>query len=108
MPAIQVEGFGLIDAPVGKKLVLVLENNGVDILHRCGGNARCVTCRVEVLSGDAGPMSDAEKMALTNKGIEDPTIRLSCQMHVQNDLTVKPVMTAIASGMDPGPTPHDN
>ena len=36
----------------GKKLVLALEDNGVDILHRCGGNARCTTCRVEVISGD--------------------------------------------------------
>ena len=32
-----------IDAPAGKKLVLVLEDAGIDILHRCGGNAKCTT-----------------------------------------------------------------
>ena len=35
----------------GRKLVLAIEDNGIDILHRCGGNARCTTCRVEVLGG---------------------------------------------------------
>ena len=27
----------------GKKLVLAIEDAGIDILHRCGGNARCTT-----------------------------------------------------------------
>ena len=55
MPKIQAEtANGLVEteAPDGKKLVLVLEDAGIDILHRCGGNARCTTCRVEILEGD--------------------------------------------------------
>ena len=51
MPKIQAEtANGLVEteAPAGKKLVLALEDAGIDILHRCGGNARCTTCRVEI------------------------------------------------------------
>ena len=47
MPKIEVDGIKTIDAEVGKKLVLAIEDGGVDISHRCGGNARCTTCRVK-------------------------------------------------------------
>ena len=61
MPKIQAEtATGLVEteAPEGKKLVLTLEDAGIDILHRCGGNARCTTCRVEILDGDPGEMGE--------------------------------------------------
>ena len=51
------------EAEDGKKLVLAIEDNGIDILHRCGGNARCTTCRVEVLDGDPGPIEEAVRHA---------------------------------------------
>ena len=57
MPKITAEtaaGQLAFEAEEGRKLVLCLEDNGVDILHRCGGNAKCTTCRVEILSGDPG------------------------------------------------------
>src|SRR6187455_2527879 len=63
MPKIQAETAGGLvetEAPDGKKLVLTIEDAGVDILHRCGGNARCTTCRVEVLEGDPGEMGELE------------------------------------------------
>src|SRR4028118_982038 len=87
MPQITVDGE-TFEAPAGKKLVLCIEDAGIDILHRCGGQARCTTCRVEVLSGDVPPMSDAERDAL-----EEPELiaqyRLSCQIRVQSDLSVR-------------------
>jgi ferredoxin len=107
MPTIQVEGRGSFQAEEGKKLVLVLEDNGVDILHRCGGNAKCTTCRVEILDGDAGSISEAEAAILDAKGFGESNIRLSCQVRVHSDLSVKPVMTASESGMEPGNRPQD-
>ena len=59
--AITATGAQTIDAPQGKKLVLVLEDAGIDILHRCGGNARCTTCRVEILEGDPGEMGELRR-----------------------------------------------
>lgn len=60
MPMIHAEGYHSFEAENGKKLVLALEDNGVDILHRCGGNARCTTCMCEITEGDAGPIGEAE------------------------------------------------
>jgi ferredoxin len=51
---VQIEAIGLqtFEAKEGERLVLAIEDAGIDILHRCGGNARCTTCRVEFVSGE--------------------------------------------------------
>lgn len=110
MPKIQAEtANGLVetDAPAGKKLVLAIEDAGVDILHRCGGNARCTTCRVEILDGDPGEMGELERNRLAVEAELAPNVRLSCQIHVQNDLKVRVVNQASVKGMDAGPRPLD-
>lgn len=110
MPKIQAEtANGLIetDAPEGKKLVLVLEDAGIDILHRCGGNARCTTCRVEVLEGDPPPMGDLERNRLSVESELAPNVRLSCQIRVNSDLKVRVINQSSVRGMDPGPRPLD-
>lgn len=104
MPRIDVAGEREFDVDAGKKLVLCLEDNGIDVLHRCGGNARCTTCRVEILEGQVPPMSDVEREAL-----EEPELiakyRLACQIRVESDLTVRPALRAHSAGMAPGPRP---
>ena len=52
MPTVTIHGEKAVEVEAGKKLVLAIEDAGIDILHRCGGNARCTTCRVEVLDGE--------------------------------------------------------
>src|SRR4029079_9016002 len=96
-----------IEAPEGKKLVLTLEDAGIDILHRCGGNARCTTCRVELLEGDAGEMGELERNRLAMEAELAPNVRLSCQIRVHNDLKVKVINQASVRGMDAGPRPFD-
>ena len=44
---VTVEGREPFLAEAGTKLVLAIENSGYDISHRCGGEARCTTCRVQ-------------------------------------------------------------
>ena len=110
MPKIQAEtANGLVetDAPDGKKLVLVLEDSGIDILHRCGGNARCTTCRVEILEGEPGEMGELERNRLAMEAELAPNVRLSCQIRVHNDLKVHVINQASVRGMDPGPRPFD-
>ncbi len=110
----QVEIVNIEDRPTvqldsGRRLVLALEDAGVDILHRCGGNARCTTCRVEILSGDAGPMTEAETARLAREENLAPNTRLSCQVAaIQTDLTIKVVNRLSTSGLDdPGPRPEE-
>lgn len=101
MPKLTVEGFGEFDVPDGKRLVLALaEDAKVDQLHACGGNARCTTCRVEVVSGEPDQMTVAEKTLLAARGLSG--IRLSCQMLCDHDMSVRCISRLEGSGR-PGP-----
>lgn len=100
-------GTVAFEAEKGKKLVLCLEDNGIDILHRCGGNARCTTCRVEVLSGDPGEIGEAEAAILATKTDLNDHTRLSCQVRLNDNLHVKVLRQASVEGMDAGGRPVD-
>ena len=106
MPKLTVEGFQTVDVDEDKRLVLAIEQNaGVDILHACGGNARCTTCRVEFISGEPASMTRAEKMKLEEKGLSG--IRLSCQIVCDHDMAVRAISRLEGSGRpDPGKTPE--
>lgn len=107
MPTVTVEGEKSFDVEPGKKLVLAIEDAGIDIMHRCGGNARCTTCRVQVIAGDPSPMQQLERARLALEASLGPDIRLSCQIRVEGDLTVNVLNRAAASGVTPGPRPED-
>ena len=110
MPKVTAEtatGTQEIEAEAGRKLVLVLEDGGIDILHRCGGNAKCTTCRVEVLEGEAGEMQEAERNRLAAETGLAESVRLSCQVHVQGDLHVRVLNQSSVRGLDPGPRPEE-
>lgn len=110
MPRIEAEtasGPHVFEAEAGKKLVLAIEDAGIDILHRCGGNARCTTCRVAVLSGDPGEMGELERNRLAVETDLADNIRLSCQIRVHDDLKVQVVNQVSVRGMDAGPRPFD-
>ena len=110
MPRITAEtanGTLAFEVEAEKKLVLALEDNGVDILHRCGGNAKCTTCRVEIIAGDPGEIGEPEKVILATKTDLNDHTRLSCQMRVIDDLHVKVVRQASVEGIDAGNRPVD-
>src|SRR5262245_51620188 len=107
MPMVTVEGEKSFEVEAGKKLVLAIEDAGIDIMHRCGGNARCTTCRVQMIAGDPGPMQELERERLAREGSLGAEIRLSCQIRVESDLTVDVLNRAAASGVTPGPRPLD-
>ena len=106
MPKLTVEGFNTADVESGKRLVLAIEQDaGVDILHACGGNARCTTCRIEFIDGEPSRMTVAEKTKLEEKCLSG--IRLSCQIVCDHDMTVRAISRLEGSGRpDPGRTPE--
>jgi ferredoxin len=106
MPKLSVEGFTTVDVEPGKRLVLAIEQDaGVDILHACGGNCRCTTCRIEFLSGEPDRMTKAEKLKLEERGLAG--IRLSCQITCDHDMSVRAISRLEGSGRpDPGKTPE--
>lgn len=104
MPTVTVEGEKSFPVEAGTKLVLAIEDAGIDILHRCGGNARCTTCRVEFIEGEPDRMTVAERNVLAARGVTG--VRLSCQIPCDHDMTVRAVSRLTGSGRpDPGPTP---
>jgi ferredoxin len=109
MPKLAVENVGAFDVPDGKRLVLALEDEAkVDQLHACGGNARCTTCRVEFLAGEPDRMTVAEKNVLEARGLLG-TVRLSCQIVCDRDMTVRAISRLAGSGRsDVGHRPADS
>lgn len=107
MPKLTVEGFGTFDVPQSKRLVNAIEQDAnVDILHACGGNARCTTCRVEFVAGEPSAMTMAEKERLEARGLSG--VRLSCQILCDADMTVRAISRLEGSGRpDPGGPPQD-
>jgi len=105
MPKLTVEGFAPVEVESGKRLVLAIEQDAkVDVLHACGGNARCTTCRVEFIEGEPAQMTVAEKNVLNAKGAVG--VRLSCQIVCDHDMRVRAISRLEGSGRpDPGPTP---
>jgi ferredoxin len=97
MPKLTVEGVGKYEVPLGKRLVLALEQDAaIDQLHACGGQARCTTCRVEFLDGEPDRMTVAERDVLAARGLSG--IRLSCQIICSQDMTVRAISRLAGSG----------
>jgi len=102
MPTITVDGRS-VDVEHGSKLVLAIESLGIDIGHRCGGKARCTTCRVEFQAGEPESFTRAEYRKLREAGLLDE-VRLSCQVLVEHDMTVQALKTLQSEGWaDTGP-----
>lgn len=94
-------------ASADQRLTLALVDNGIDILHRCGGNAKCTTCRVTVHEGEPARMTVAEYDKLNEKNLLGD-VRLSCQLLCEADMTVEPVHLLSESGLDDaGSRPED-
>ncbi|GGM03223.1 2Fe-2S iron-sulfur cluster-binding protein [Deinococcus aerophilus] len=103
---VQVQGYGELTAQAGERLVLALQRGGVDILHRCGGVARCTTCRVSFQEGEPDAMTLAEYDKLTEKGLLGQA-RLSCQIECAPGMQVTPLQTAATTGLEPGKAPAE-
>ena len=78
----------------GTKLLKALIDNETDVVHTCGGNAKCKTCRVTVRKGVPTKETQAQRERF-EKAIRDgatefdhPAVFLACQVLVENDMTV--------------------
>ncbi len=105
MPTLTIEGFTSVSVEPGTRLVNAIEGAGMDILHACGGNARCTTCRVTFVAGEPAAMTRAEQSKMAEKGLTG--VRLSCQITCDADMTVRVTSRLEGSGRpDAGRTPE--
>jgi ferredoxin len=104
MPTLTIDDRA-VTAERGTRLVHAIRAAGVEIGHRCGGKARCTTCRVAVHEGGSEAMTRAEYDRLEAAGLLGQ-VRLSCQLVVEDDMTVEVLMTRQSEGWaDTGPVP---
>lgn len=79
-----------VDAQAGISLMENAIANDVDgIVAVCGGNAYCGTCRVYVdpsWQDRVGERNELEGPMIETVGDEDPSVRLSCQIAVTEEL----------------------
>ncbi len=107
MPKLTVAGK-TAEWSTDKRLVNAIEDMGIHIGHRCGGIARCTTCRVTFIAGEPDTMTEAEYQKLSERGLLGQ-YRLSCQILCTHDMEVEPVMTLEnqEGWSDTGPRPAD-
>jgi ferredoxin len=78
----------------GTKLLKALIDQEVDIVHTCGGKAKCTTCRVTIHKGVPTKKTKVqheffEKLIKNGQPqFDHPAVFLSCQVVVENDMTV--------------------
>jgi ferredoxin len=105
MHELTIEGVGTVEVEEGTRLVRAIEEAGVDVGHRCGGHAQCTTCRVKFQEGEPSVMTKAEHEKLNDIG-QMGEMRLSCQIVVDRDMAIEPLMTVSDQGWDDaGPEP---
>lgn len=109
MPKITIKHEGKetkVEANADERLLLAIQRAGVDISHRCGGNAKCTTCQVFFHQGEPDDMTNAEKIRLKDKDLFG-TVRLSCQILCTHDMMVEPLkLVHNESWDDAGKTPE--
>lgn len=90
MPRVRYVDGPALELEPGESVLEASIRSGVDHRHACSGNARCSTCRIEVLEGaehcPEPRLSESVVLAIHRLG---PPVRLACQLRPNGDLTVR-------------------
>ena len=78
-----------VRVPKGLSVLEASLRNNVPHASVCGGRARCSTCRIRVIGDHAAlpEPSQREAFVLHRVGMDDPSIRLACQLRPAADLS---------------------
>ena len=82
-----------VAVPRGWSVLEASRSHHVPHVAACGGRARCSTCRVRIIDGDAHcpPPTDIESATLRRIDA-GPDVRLACQLRPTGDVMVVPVL----------------
>ncbi|MBQ6622816.1 MAG: DUF4445 domain-containing protein [Mogibacterium sp.] len=88
MPEITIKSTGRkLQFAAGASLMDVLLANDIYIDNACGGKGVCGKCRVRVMEGDPGAVTETERSILTVSELREG-VRLACLCFPEEDLTV--------------------
>ena len=96
-----------VQVPLGFSVLEASRAHGIAHLSRCGGRARCSTCRVRVQAapGVLPPPGRDERLTLARVQAP-PDVRLACQLRPRGDISVTPLFRA-DSRSNPPAAPAD-
>jgi 2Fe-2S ferredoxin len=82
-----------LEARAGGTLLAAAAKNGVRVMHACGAQTLCATCRVKVTDGadNLSPMSLKERVSLGYHLSVSSRVRLACQARVLGPVEVDAV-----------------
>ena len=91
---VQFSGNGYVSVAEGQSLLEAARAGGVPLFHRCGGQAKCSTCRVLVLKGISALLPPNEREKRLGEKMRFPCgVRLACQTRVSgNGVSIAPVV----------------
>ncbi len=92
----------VVRVPRGWTVLEASRSHHIPHMSMCGGRARCSTCRVRVISGEAScPAPEADE-ARTLARIGAPTsVRLACQLRPRGDIAVVPLLAVAPATLLP-------
>lgn len=69
-------------------MYLLRDNLFDDSFGECGGMGKCATCQVKIIDakGNIAKKARNEPETLRKHNVDHPNIRLSCQLHIDNNL----------------------
>ena len=85
---------------IGQSIRQTLDMANIRVRSGCRGTGACGLCLVKVEAGDAGELSENERLHLDDDAVEDG-IRLACQMFPDSDLTIRIMAPAPKSNWRP-------
>lgn len=86
-------GDSRIEARNGGTVLAAALKNDIRLMHACGAQTICSTCRVKVVEGadNLTPMSAKERLSLRYHFSVSPRVRLACQARVLGPIEVEAV-----------------
>jgi adenylate cyclase len=92
----------VVRVPRGWTVLEASRSHHIPHMSMCGGRARCSTCRVRVVSGEAHCPAPGADEAQTLARIGAPaSVRLACQLRPHDDIAVVPLLAAAPATLLP-------
>ena len=93
----------VVRVPRGWTVLEASRSHHIPHMSMCGGRARCSTCRVRVVSGEANcPAPEADEAHTLARIGATTSVRLACQLRPRGDIAVVPLLAAAPATLLPG------
>ncbi|MCR4904113.1 MAG: ASKHA domain-containing protein [Butyrivibrio sp.] len=87
----------IVETSKGKRLVSLINDEGIYLSVPCGGNGHCGQCKVRFYSGET-PVTDSDRRYITGEDL-DAGYRLACRVVLKEDCVIELPQESSSVGM---------